>query len=249
MKIILHIDSCIKSNVYNPIRINQYVESCNSIFKYIDFFKTNNIDILLIDNSISTIDEFPTEIQNLIPNSINKIFKKNNLNYGAINKTAGVFEHWKLGSEIFKNYHYIIHFELRQKLLNIDFIKEFLQSPNSMFSWAHKYSTNDLGLFKNKDSRFNISSYSRENVFIQKSTRNNFYSGHFICRMDEFIKFVDGANLDNLIRFNPKYEIHTLEVLLMRFAYYILPEFKVVEKLNIMRYGDYYSMVNNIEYI
>jgi len=253
LKTILHIDSCIKSKDYNTLRIQQYVESCNSIFKYMDFFKKNNIDVVLIDNSISLIDEMPNEIRCLIPTSVNIILKKNDFNYGYINKTAGVFEHWKLGRELFKNYDYIIHFELRLTLLNIDIIEDFIQNPISMFGWHTRrlniktIEINELGFFKKNDTRFKINEYGKDNRNYRDKKFNDFHTGFFICLMNEFIKLVDNTDLNILIKPSLQFGgMISLEKLLMCYVYYCLPEFKMVEKLNIKRYSSYYNM-NNIE--
>ena len=253
MKTIIHIDSCIKSKDFNSIRIKQYIESCNSIFKHIDYFKSNNIDIVLIDNSISSIDEMPIEITNLIPDIVKIILiKNNNFNYGAINKTAGVFEHWKIGRELFKNYDYIIHFELRLTLLNIKIIEKFIQSPISTFGWhtrrhnINSIQLNELGIFQNKDINFKLHEYGEDNKNYRDKKFNDFHTGIFICRIKEFIELVDSTDLEDLIIRVQGVGMRSLEKIIMCFAYYKLPEFKMVKNLNIKRYSDYHSM-NNIE--
>ena len=52
------------------------MEGCPFCTSIKEEFKKNNIDVVLIDNSISLIDEMPNEIRCLIPTSVNIILKK-----------------------------------------------------------------------------------------------------------------------------------------------------------------------------
>jgi len=251
MKTILFLDSCVKGrcttsrrwvkgNNFNPVRLKQHIYGYTSIFKHINFFKENNIDILLVDNSVSSIDELPEELRNLIPKSV-RIIVGNNNKYGQISKGAGVIEHWRMGQEIWKDYDYIIHFELRQILVDLSFFHTFLNDPISIFCWCAgktlKQSHNSpLGKFKQKDIRFDLEAYGKDNSNIyDKKNFNDFYTGLFSCHIKEFIKWVDGISLDQIIYRHPGLGMMALEKMVMCFAYYNLPEFKLIAQLNVRR--------------
>ena len=122
MKTILCLDSCIfgrdehsdkcKWKANKDIRIQQYIIGYTNFFQYIDFFNTNNIDIVIIDNTCDSIEDFPDEIKNLIPSNVRVITKIKN-DYGIVSASAGVIEHWLLGIHIWETYNYFIHLGLR----------------------------------------------------------------------------------------------------------------------------------------
>ena len=250
MKTILFLDSCYKSSDFNPIRIKQYILGYKSVFKHINFFKENNIDILLVDNSISSLAELPVELRNLIPKSA-KIIVGDHNKYGRISKGAGVIEHWRMGKEIWKEYDYIIHFELRQILIDLSFFHIFLNDPISIFSWCGGKTLNKtynfpLGKFKQKDIRFDLEAYGKDNSNISDTKNfNDFYTGLFSCHIKEFRKWVDGISLDQIIYRQPGLGMMALEKMVMCFAYYNLPEFKLIAQVNVRRSDNYNSISYN----
>jgi hypothetical protein len=237
MKTILHIDSSIKSTDLCEARLLQIMNGLNSIFKHIDFFKLNNTDIVYVDNTISNINELPM-IRDIIPKEVKCIFKENNI-YGKISKTCGCFEHWKLIENILDDYDYIIHFEARQTLLDLSFFENFFKEPITIFSWAHKKVYFPLGNFKNKDNRFKINLYGRDNSNYKDVYFNDFYTGLFSFSVDKFKEFTKKADLKKII-IPPR---ASLEKLTMNFAYDNLESFKIINRLGILRYNTYDSLM------
>ena len=91
------------------IRNKQYIDGINKFFEYNIFFQKNNIDICLVDNSISREKNIPQEILNVVPKNINIICHDNN-NYGSKNKGGGLIENWLYMKEKIEKYNWIIHF-------------------------------------------------------------------------------------------------------------------------------------------
>ena len=123
-------------NIKELLIKEQYENGLKSFFKYYNFFKYCNFDIIFVDNSIEYLDEYPS-IKQLLPEDIKIITKKNN-DYGKISSTAGVFEHWLISKDVWKNYDYLINFEIRQVLENNTFFQEFIKEPMSIFGWCTK---------------------------------------------------------------------------------------------------------------
>jgi len=235
MKIIIHIDCSILTNAhYNTSsseRINKYYTGLLSLFKYMDFFTSNNIDLLLVDNTIDSLDEVPL-IKNIIPPNVRIIVKRNN-HYGKINKGAGCFEHWIMGKDIWKNYDYLIHFEGRQILINNKFMEEFIKQPISTFSWAHKKKSAPSGYFVKKDKKFDLNLFGIDNFHNKNSENNDYYTGIFAMDICFFRKFIEDMNLEIMC------QKHTaLEKALMCFTYYNIDNFRMVNKTYVWRGGD-----------
>ena len=231
MKIILSLDMSI--NIYSykcNKRIEQYKKGLLSILKYIDFFIKNNIFIILVDNTIENLEDYP-EIKNIIPYNIICIFKKLN-NYGKINKGAGCIEHLLISKHIWINYEYLIHFEVRQTLNNNKVIEEFLLKPISTFSWAHKKPCAICGIFEKNDPRLNINLYGIDNTSKNTEYFNDFYTGLFTMKIN-YLKELINYDLDYMIKNSISYE-----KLIMSFTINNINEFKIVDKLYINRGGD-----------
>ena len=216
-----------------------------SIFKHNDYFVSNGIDIVYVDNTISSLDDLPV-IRDIIPPNVTCVFKENNI-YGRKSNTAGCFEHWVLAKDMWEKYDFIIHFEARQILKNTEFFEEFLRAPVSTFGWCTQRSITcpggnvPSGMFANKDSRFMLDLYGRDNSNYGSPWFNDFYTGLFSFRVDAFKKFVENVSLEKIVA--PP--MSALEKILMVCAYEELPIFKVVDKLNVIRFANY----NNFEKI
>ena len=90
MKTLLFIDtSIIIENCDSNVRLNQYKEGLTNILKHNNYFSENNIDILLVDNTIdSYLDVSYCDFFNVITKNCNCVTYKNN-NYGKKNKVDG----------------------------------------------------------------------------------------------------------------------------------------------------------------
>ena len=237
-----------------------------SIFKHNDYFVSNGIDIVYVDNTISNLDDLPG-IKNIIPPNVTCVFKENNI-YGQKSNTAGCFEHWVLSKDMWEKYDYIIHFEARQILKSRKFFEEFLKAPVSTFGWCTSTylllkapdprkqlllkapdsrkqlpGNRPLGMFVNKDRRFRLDLYGRDNSNSRSPWNDDFYTGLFSFRVDAFKKFVEGISLEDIV--TPP--MTALEKILMVRAYEELPIFRVVDRLNVIRFARY-SDLDGIEH-
>ena len=242
MRNIILLDSCIKSQNYHINRIEQYKNGLKSILKYKDFFIDKGFDIIFIDNSIDDLKQFPF-IKDLLPNDIKIICKK--LNKNGPNKAGGVIEHWLMSKDIWKDYDYLIHLEIRQILIDNSFFEEFLKDPISIFGWG---SDNRLikglfpyGKFKKNDKRFEIDRYNRHNRHNRHSNKrtNDFYTGLMSLEIKSFLPFIENYDYKSINEIIPDKGPKSLEKIIMSFAYDNLENFKVIEKLNIKRYSSY----------
>ena len=128
------------------IRNKQYIDGINKFFEYNIFFQKNNIDICLVDNSISREKNIPQEILNVVPKNINIICHDNN-NYGSKNKGGGLIENWLYMKEKIEKYNWIIHFEPRQILQNNSFIENFINNKRNLFTMGKENNHFNTGLF------------------------------------------------------------------------------------------------------
>lgn len=127
-------------------RILQYKDGLSKLFEYNDNFVKNNIDIILFDNTIDSIDDIPVTIKDVLPSNV-KVFTKIVNDYGKINKGAGLIEQWLHNKEIIKKYDYFIHFEPRQLLKSNQFIESFLENPRNLFTINTNTPTFNTGIF------------------------------------------------------------------------------------------------------
>ena len=252
MKTVILLDSCIHCKRYCDARIKQYTNGLKSFLKYHDFFKKNNFDIIFVDNSIEDLNQY-SFIKNLLPEDITVITQKFN-NYGKISCTAGVFEHWLISKDVWKNYDYLIHFEIRQTLENNNFFQEFIKEPMSMFGWCTKVPYQNKrwkklfppGIYTNKDPKFEIEKYGRDNSNVKNIMFNDFYTGLMCIKVEEFLPFVENYDINSIVKIIPGLGMKSLENIMMSFSYDFLPKFKIVERLYVTRYSSY-SDLNNIE--
>jgi len=250
-KTVLFLSSSLLGHNTNNMYIKQNLEGLKSIIKCIDYFNEKNIDIIYVDNTIENLDKFP-EIKENIPPSIKTIFDIHNT-YGRQSKTAGVIEHWIMSRDIWEKYEYMIFFEIRQKLLDLRFFEEFLKEPISIFSWNHSKLINSnisfpTGLFKNKDSNFNIKEYGYDNRNHTSLLFNDFYTGLMSIKVNELKNLVDTIDLIKIIKFQPGLGMIALEKLLMCFAYNTLEKFRMIDSVGVVRYSNYTSLNNPTYY-
>lgn len=140
MKILLELRTAINAKGSNTnfgdIRIEQYYNglvSFYNVFSSISSTYKSNCKIVLVDNTISSIEEVPIKLLNVVDENTEIIvFNKNN--YGKLNKGAGLIEAWRECDSIISQYDYFFHYEPRMLLKNSTFINSFLDSPKNMFS-------------------------------------------------------------------------------------------------------------------
>ena len=117
-------------------RRQEHLRGYQSIFCHADRLKSNRVDILISDN---TVNSLPSDLTETIPNFMYGTVQFSTSNYnsfGQYNKGAGVWETWNYNRKIFEKYDYIISFEPRQRLLNFNFIQNFLSCPRNLFGWG-----------------------------------------------------------------------------------------------------------------
>ena len=248
MKTVIILDSCLNCNRSCDARIKQYENGLNSFFQYYHFFEKNDFDIIFADNSVDNLNNYPS-IEKLLPKEI-KIITKNFNNYGKISGSAGNFEHWLMSKDVWKNYDYLINFEIRQVIENINFFEEFIKEPISIFGWCTKVPYQNKrwkklfppGIYTNKDPKFEIEKYGRDNSNVRNIMFNDFYTGLMCIKIKEFLPFVENYDLDSIIKIVPGIGMKSLENIMMSFAYDFLPKFKIVERLYITRYSSYNNL-------
>ena len=234
MKTLLFIDTSIMiENCDSNVRINQYKEGLTNILKHNNYFSENNIDILLVDNTINSyLDVSNCEFFNVISKNCNCVTYKNN-NYGKKNKGSGVFEHWDMiNIEIYKKYDYIIHFEARQTLQSLHFFDIFLKNPTSIFSWSSKKPSAITGDFIKNDDKLQIELYGLNHCDMHTHPNfNDFYTGLFSMKMEHFLELLKTTGAKYLIN-----EDISLEKIMMRFVHKNCDKFKIIEKVDLIRY-------------
>ena len=127
-------------------RIEQYITGLNKFFEYIEILNNYKVDIIIFDNTINKTEMLPEKILEIIPDNV-KVINDNVNNYGCINKGAGLIECWKYLNNSIKQYHFLIHFEPRQLLLNFNFITNFLENPRNLFTYGENNNHFNTGLF------------------------------------------------------------------------------------------------------
>jgi hypothetical protein len=127
-------------------RIQQYVKGLVKFFEYNAILKKHNVDIYIVDNSIKDGDGLHADILAIIPENV-KINMSLNNNFGCRNKGAGLIEQWRYCKDIIIQYDWLIHFEPRQKLLNFNFINDFLENPRNLFTLGNSKNHFNTGLF------------------------------------------------------------------------------------------------------
>tara|TARA_B100000676_G_scaffold63045_1_gene62429 strand:+ start:14671 stop:15399 length:729 start_codon:yes stop_codon:yes gene_type:complete len=116
-------------------RVLQFVEGFKSFFyhfnKHVGFYE----NVYVIDNTVNDKSEVDKRILNAIPSEANIIFsyKKTKNKHGQNNKGAGLIESWEANWPVFRNYKYVFFHEPRQKMLNFNLYKNFLQNPTNTF--------------------------------------------------------------------------------------------------------------------
>ena len=88
--------------------------------------KENNVyskfeNVILIDNTVSSVKKIPAKIIDLLPNDTTFLVSRNNA-YGRMNKGAGMLDSLKLNKEIITDYDLIFYYEPRLLLQSTDFI-------------------------------------------------------------------------------------------------------------------------------
>lgn len=113
----------------NISRLKQYTEG---ILKVLELNKSIEIDIIISDNS-DFFDE-DSDLKNILIDKNVKIIKNAPNVYGGKNKGSGVIENWLYSKELLMEYHYIIHFEPRQLLVDNHFINSYIENPRNLFN-------------------------------------------------------------------------------------------------------------------
>lgn len=126
-------------------RINQYLVGLQTFLNNHSRFE--DIDIILTDNTVSSISEIDSRIIQSIPVK-SKIFLTRNNQVGGLNNGAGQIFTWLCLSEKIKDYDWIIHHEPRQRTRNFDFIDSFLNNPRNLFTINKEHGRHfNTGLF------------------------------------------------------------------------------------------------------
>ena len=136
---------------YGQERINQYIEGFNALseFSVFDLFEKN----LIVDNTVSNKDDIPQDLLSSIDDRIEfHLFKKNKL--GLLNKGAGVIDSLSRIKSTVKQYNYIVYYEPKLKLIDINFFKIFNENPANIFCKVEKYPQFVSGYFASTSSDF-----------------------------------------------------------------------------------------------
>lgn len=142
MKILFELRTALNGKGHNTnegdIRAEQYYNGLSSFYELFRNIKSPNkinCKIILVDNTISSINQIPVRLLNLLDQNKETeliLFEKND--YGKYNKGAGLIEAWREYDNIISQYDYFFHYEPRMILVDPSFIDYFLNKPGNIFS-------------------------------------------------------------------------------------------------------------------
>lgn len=118
-------------------RENEFVEGFRRFRKIYDELLSKEFSVLLVENTVSSVEEVPQAIRNEWSDDWNFIATESN-RYGGSNKGAGIVENYLLLKQggILDDYDWIIHFEPRLSLNDGSFFETFIKSPMNQFTPA-----------------------------------------------------------------------------------------------------------------
>ncbi len=136
-----------KTKLKKEKRKQQYIDGIKQI---LGFSKIKQFDIVLIDNTTTTIDKDIKEIMPFVSEYI--AIEKNH--QGQSNPGAGIIDVWDYLKHDISTYEWIIHFEPRQFMKDYRIFEKFLENPRNIFMYGDsKQNHFYTGLFtlKSKD--------------------------------------------------------------------------------------------------
>ena len=121
----------------SPVTSNtdREMEYAQGIVKFFSLINHQSFDfILLVDNTISSINDYPDALRKLLPESC-EIIASNSNKFGKYNKGAGDLETYRyLFNRNKITTPYTVHFEPRLQLSNSRIFERFFMSPKSLLS-------------------------------------------------------------------------------------------------------------------
>ena len=189
---------------YGQERINQYIEGFNALseFSVFDLFEKN----LIVDNTVSNKDDIPQDLLSSIDDRIEfHLFKKNKL--GLLNKGAGVIDSLSRIKSTVKQYNYIVYYEPKLKLIDINFFKIFNENPANIFCKVEKYPQFVSGYFASTSSDFlELLDYINVEEMIEKKINlENLIYDFYIDRNPTLLKGTSTMRYDALLRKSIEY--------------------------------------------
>ena len=133
---------------HHELRIKQYESGLARIRDEICNLPSD-MEIALIDNTISSPDDLPSNMRNLLPASAHLLLSKTN-SFGRFNKGAGDIQVWRKYKTFLRKYSLIFHFEPKLQILDISDFSRFLSHRSEHVERA--------GLMQVKTGHFVISS-------------------------------------------------------------------------------------------
>ena len=121
----------------------------------------------------------------------------------------------------------------------LGYLESHLHLNHFIINYVYVRNHYQNGNFKNKDNRFKINLYGRDNSNYKDVYFNDFYTGLFSFSVDKFKEFIKKSDLKKII-IPPR---ASLEKLTMNFAYDNLESFKIINRLGILRYNTYDSLM------
>jgi hypothetical protein len=126
-----------RSKLRSPVTPNseREMEYAQGIVKFFSLVNYQSFDfILLVDNTISSIHDYPQELRKILPESC-EIIASNSNKFGKYNKGAGDIETYRylFGRDKITT-KYTVHFEPRLQLSNSQIFERFFKSPMSLLS-------------------------------------------------------------------------------------------------------------------
>ena len=113
----------------------RYEQHYNGIKKVLEYdFKSKNCELYLLENTLSSLNQIPENILDLLEKNHVEIILSEKNKYGVANKGAGDIENLKPMVDRLKKYEWFIHFEPRQLLLSFQFFENFFQNPRNLFT-------------------------------------------------------------------------------------------------------------------
>lgn len=135
-----------KSKLNQDKRKEQYI---NGIKRILEYEHIKNFDIVLVDNTTTSIDK---DIQQVMPFISETITIDKNEN-GQRNPGAGILDVWHHLKNDISTYDWIIHFEPRQMMKDFRIFETFMENPRNIFMYGdNKKNHYYTGLFTIKSS-------------------------------------------------------------------------------------------------
>ena len=136
-----------RTKLKKEIRKQQYIDG---IKRVLEFEKIKKFDIVVVDNTTTTID---LDIRNIMP-FVSEYIAIDKNEYGKRNPGAGIIDVWGYIQYDIASYDWVVHFEPRQYMKDFRIFETFIENPRDIFMYGdNKKNHYYTGLFTLKTTR------------------------------------------------------------------------------------------------